>query len=175
MNNKTKHSDLKTKADQTKASGLLKILILNFTFLIPLSVYAASYTDNGNGTVTDATTSLIWQKCSMGQNNDATCSGSATTATWVNAIAYCENLTLGGHSNWRLPNVNELKSIVATTRISPAIDVSAFPGTQSSAYWSSTNYAGGADGAWFVHFPNGYTNASGKAGAYYVRCVSAGP
>jgi hypothetical protein len=37
-----------------------------------------SYTDNGDGTVTDNNTGLIWQKCSVGQTNDATCSGPAT-------------------------------------------------------------------------------------------------
>ena len=37
-----------------------------------------SYTDNGNGTVTDNNTGLIWQKCGVGQNNDSACSGTAT-------------------------------------------------------------------------------------------------
>ncbi|MDH5718508.1 MAG: DUF1566 domain-containing protein, partial [Spirochaetia bacterium] len=46
--------------------------------------------DNVDGRVTDYTTNLVWQKCSMGQVNDASCSGSATAATWINAINYCE-------------------------------------------------------------------------------------
>ncbi|MDH5721217.1 MAG: DUF1566 domain-containing protein, partial [Spirochaetia bacterium] len=78
--------------------------------------------DSVDGTVTDYTTNLVWQKCSMGQTNDASCSGSATTATWFNAINYCEGLTLGGKTDWRLPNVTELESIVDRTVFNPAID-----------------------------------------------------
>jgi hypothetical protein len=79
-------------------------------FLLCNSLWGAPYTDNGNGTVTDSGTGLIWQKCTVGQMTTlGICNtGSAPSYTWSNAINYCFGLTLGGRNDWRLPNVNEL-------------------------------------------------------------------
>ena len=46
------------------------------------NINSMSFTDNGNGTINDNNTGLMWQKCSVGQNNDSTCSGSAVTYNW---------------------------------------------------------------------------------------------
>ena len=82
-----------------------------------------SYTDNGNGTVTDNNTGLIWQKCSVGQSNDATCSGTASTRTWSQATTACTALNLGGHqTGWRLPTKTELINIVDYSTWYPAIN-----------------------------------------------------
>jgi len=136
------------------------------------------YIDNGDGTVTDKMTSLNWQKCSMGQNNDATCSGTgaplATTTTWTGALTYCAGLTLAGRT-WRLPNLNELKSIADRTKVSPAIDTNAFPATIQNNYWSSTTDAATSMNAWSVSFTLGTTTISNKISSASVRCVSSGP
>ena len=73
-------------------------------------------------------------------------------------MTYCENLTLpaGGYSDWRLPNRNELQSIVDYSRYNPAIDTTYFPGTVASYYWSSTTYAYSTSIAWNVYFGYGY-------------------
>ena len=72
----------------------------------------ASYTDNGNGTVTDNVTGLMWeQKTADGSSRDKD-----TTHTWKDALAYCEDLILGGFSDWRLPNPKELERIVDLER-----------------------------------------------------------
>ncbi len=141
-------------------------------FLFCASLWGAPYTDNGNGTVTDSATGLIWQKCSNGQNATS-CSGSASTITWSNAITYCNGLTLAGRT-WRLPNVNELRSIVDFTKsTAPTIDTTAFPSTQSNFYWSSSTYAKNTIFAWFVYFVNGVVESSDKASSgYYVRRVT---
>ena len=91
-----------------------------------------NFVDNSDGTISDTSTGLMWQK--------ATAPG---TYTWEQALTYCENLTLpaGGYSDWRLPNRNELQSIVDYSRYNPAIDTTFFPGTVASYYWSSTTYA----------------------------------
>lgn len=133
-------------------------------FIIALSTasngIASVYTDNGNGSVTDAVTTLMWQKQDDG-----------TTKTWEGAIAYCQGLTLAGYSDWRLPNVKELSSLVDDSRYSPSINTTYFPNTQSSSYWSSTTYSYDTALAWFVNFHIGYTNYSDKTNPYYVRCV----
>jgi len=122
-----------------------------------------NFVDNSDGTISDTSTGLMWQK--------ATAPG---TYTWEQALSYCENLTLGGHSDWRLPNRNELQSIVDYSRYNPAIDTTYFPGTVASIYWSSTTYASNTYGAWYVAFYNGHVYDYGKAGYLYVRAVRGG-
>ncbi len=135
-----------------------KFLIFNFAFFILFvaQVEAAPFTDNGDGTVKDNATGLIWQKCSQGQNTDATCSGAATTSTWSASLTNCSGLGLAGRT-WRLPGIQELKTIVDTTTTASAkIDSIAFPNTQTANYyWSSTTYAPGTTNAWAVNFTNG--------------------
>ncbi|MEW6380807.1 MAG: DUF1566 domain-containing protein, partial [bacterium] len=122
-----------------------------------------SYTANGDGTVTDTSTGLMWQQETAGP------------MSWEEALHYCEGLTLGGHSDWRLPNVNELQFLVDYSRYNPAIDPELFPKTQASGYWSSTVNHCSPDTVWYVGF--GYGGISyGNRGAsqdskYYVRAV----
>ncbi len=129
---------------------------------------ALSYTDNGNGTVTDNVTGLMWVK-------DPSAIGTPFDAgmTWQNALTNCNALSYGGHDDWRLPNIKELESLVNFENISPAINTTVFPNTQSGYYWSSTSYQpdGKHSGAWYVDFYNGYMNSDAKTYTNYVRCA----
>ncbi|MDH5721684.1 MAG: DUF1566 domain-containing protein [Spirochaetia bacterium] len=128
--------------------------------------------DNGNGTITDKMTNLTWQKCSMGQNNDTSCSGTATINTWQNSLNFCNSLTLAGKS-WRLPNINELESIVNRTVSYPSIDDIFFPNSSVFHYWSSSTTISTNNWAWAVSFGHGgLTNDFGKYDNNYIRCVS---
>ncbi len=121
------------------------------------------FVDNGDGTVTDNCTGLIWQK--------DTAPGKYT---WQDALKYCENLDLAGHMDWRLPNVRELESIVDYGRFHQAID----PGFEavSGLYWSSSSYVLAPSLAWFVYFGVGYDGYDAKDHDYYfVRAVRSGP
>jgi len=121
---------------------------------------------NGDGTITDTTTGLMWQQ--------ATAPG---TYTWEQALTYCENLTLpsGGYSDWRLPNRNELQSIVDYNRYNPSIDTAVFPGTVVSYYWSSTTDAIYSGHAWSVSFSSGNVyDYFTKSVNLYVRAVRVG-
>ena len=124
-----------------------------------------SYTDLGNGVVKDNVTGLEWQQ--------ATASG---TYTWQQAIDYCNNLSLGGKDDWRLPTIKELTTLVDSSipYPGPTINATFFPGTVASSYWSSTTYAYYTYGAWGVLFLYGYVDANGKTGYYYVRAVRGG-
>lgn len=129
------------------------------------------YTTVQTGIILDGSNGLVWQKCSAGLNNDATCTGSALTQTWVNAIAYCQTLGLAGKS-WRLPNLNELFSLAKFSAANPAIDVSAFPATPNLAYWSSTTMSGNTLNAHTVNFSAGGSGFAAKSGSLNVRCVT---
>ena len=123
-----------------------------------------SFTDNGDGTVTDKDTGLMWQK-----------EDDNTKRIWSDAITYSDNLPLAGHTDWRLPSKKELISIVDYGTYNPSINKTYFPNTDSSPYWSSTIYADDTSYAWSVHFSGGgvygYSKSSGDG---YVRCVRGG-
>ena len=122
-----------------------------------------SYTDNGDDTVTDNNTGLIWQQ------------STTTTMTWEAALTYCNNNTPGlPGSGWRLPNVKELFTLVDFGISSTAkIDLTYFPGTPAGSFWSATTYplSGFQGNAMFVSFNNGGVYSNGKSSSGYVRCV----
>lgn len=138
---------------------------------------SADFSDNGDGTVTHHTTGLIWQRCSLGQNWDGSdCTNSADRFNWEQALAAGSQNSLAGLSDWRLPNKNELASIVEYRCWSPAINGQLFPNTRSGVYWSSSPKANVVDNAWTVHFDHGYVNSNLKSYYYghHVRLVRAG-
>lgn len=132
---------------------------------------ALSYTDNLDGTISDGATGLMWKKCSEGKTGVSCETGADTTKTWTEALAVCEADTTGGYTDWRLPNIRELLSIVDYGTAEPAIN-SLF-NSQSAFYWSSTTfqYPGGQYYAWDVHFLDGHTDSGSKTSSDYVRCV----
>jgi len=112
----------------------------------------------------------FWQKCSKGLTNDATCSGGTQTEDWPTALAYCQGLSLAGKT-WRLPNVNELLSLVDLSASNPSINVSLFPGTANNLYWSSTSTSTTSN-AWNVSFASGFSGSGSKTVGLEVRCVA---
>ena len=128
--------------------------------MIGLSTFlSAEFTRSGN-VVIDSKTDLEWQD-DYSNNGDK-----VKSAKWIDAIDYCEELTLDGKNDWRLPNKKELLSIVDYTTVDPAIS-SVFEKTKSFNYWSSTNRYD----AFSVHFGSGFTTHISKEYPYYVRCV----
>lgn len=123
-----------------------------------------AFMDNGDGTVTDTSTGLMWQQETAGQ------------MTWEAALTYCEDLSLAAYDDWRLPNRNEQQSLVNYNTHDPAIDTTAFPNTWYSYYWSSTTYVDNSPEAWTVGFKSGDVGSSVKSvdGQYSVRCVRGG-
>ena len=109
-------------------------------------------------TVTDSKTGLEWQDDILGE-----------TVRWQEAIDYCEALDLDGHSDWRLPNINELKTIIDRSKSNPAI-VDGFEKVSSSLYWSSSTFKGREDDAWVVVFDGG--GVRGYAKDYSLMCVA---
>jgi len=158
-----------------------------------------SYTDNGDGTITDNTTGLMWEKKDLSGSgiHDYT-----NMYTWGDTFpsftmdgtmvsTFLTNLNAGGgfagHTDWRIPNVNELQSIanysvVAALPVDPvffslcAVNcmVASCSCTFPTPHWSSSTYRGG-DQAWFVDFTDGSVGKDSKSSLHAVRAVRNAP
>lgn len=129
------------------------------------------YQDNGDGTVTDLTTGLIWKQCAEGLSGADCGDGSAVTVTWQAALELAK-----ASDPWRLPNNKELASLVERRCVDPAINTRLFPNTTASEFWSVSPIADFSYGAWYVEFYFGslYDDYGNKSNVYYVRLVRSG-
>jgi len=153
--------------------GNANMLYGRYVRLVRGGHFFGSLMDNGDGTVTDKNTELTWMQCSVGQTWDgSTCSGTATTHQWDQATALATDYA--GHSDWRLPTLQELQSIVDYTTWYPAIDTTSFPGTLPSGYWSSSLQASNLSIVWVTSFHSGYDLGHDKLGNLYVRLLRGG-
>ncbi|MEI6209707.1 MAG: DUF1566 domain-containing protein [Desulfuromonadales bacterium] len=135
---------------------------------------ATRFTDNGDGTVTDNLTGLIWLKNANCTDTVAGIANAYGYLAWAEAITWSNGLKNGicGLSDgskagdWRLPNRKELLSLVDRSAISPSLPAgysSYFNGVQTNNYyWSSSTYAGNSTDAWNVYLKNGFVFSTNK-------------
>jgi hypothetical protein len=119
---------------------------------------ADRFRDNGDGTVSDSRTGLMWQQSDDGEER-----------TYVDALSYCSALRLAGYSDWRLPSVQELKSAVVLGGTAN-VDRS-FLKAKPERYWTSTEFAGQPKIAYTVDFADGGETSYFKVYKYFVRAV----
>ncbi len=148
----------------------LLLIVASVMALCALLYAGEQFMDNGNGTVKDARTGLVWQKCSAGLALPG-CTGEFAWMKWDAAMQYCADLSLAG-KKWRLPTVDELKAIVDVARAQPAVDAEAFPNTKASNYWSSSYLVSNMSFACHVLFLNGDVYLNADSLDNYVRCVA---
>ncbi|ABM23526.1 MULTISPECIES: DUF1566 domain-containing protein [Shewanella] len=171
-----------------------KLLLWIFLLIVEMQVYASElcsgiensaiqattpsseFTDNGDGTVTHLTTGLIWQRCSLGQTWDGSyCIDNATTYNWPASALQAKDNLFAGYSDWRLPNKNELASIIEYRCHHPAINSQIFPNTSPSGYWSSSHSSNyGNHTSWIVEFNSGSVYLDVRFHYYHVRLVRGG-
>jgi len=130
------------------------------------------FVNNGDGTITDTSTGLMWQQAIA-----------STEMTWEKALSYCEGLSLAWYTDWRLPNIKELWSIVDYQRCNPAIDTDYFSDSWSPIsffpFWSSTTSARFGTHSWYIDYTHGVFGGTGTKGGLYmwdahVRAVRGG-
>ena len=125
-------------------------------------------------------TGLTWDRCSLGQawhSNFKTCGVSINHYSWENALKEIKirnNALYLGFSDWRLPNLKELGSIVESCGYNPAINPVIFPNTESSNYWSASFFIPNSGLAWSVKFDLGNTESTFISSDYEVRLVRGG-
>lgn len=126
-----------------------------------------------DGTAIDSATGLMWMRCAEGQTwTGATCSGEAAEFKWEAARGL--RRTYAGHSDWRLPSIRELQTLVELGREKPAIDTAIFPATPSSDFWSGSPNASKSSYAWGVYFSDGYASNGDRSYDSHVRLVRGG-
>ena len=159
-----------------------------------------SFTDNGDGTITDNTTGLMWEKKS---DDGDPIHDKDNTYTWCGASCGTTNVMDGtitttflaalnsgggfaGHTDWRIPNANEQASIRNLETVNPATysafntgcaascTVTTCSCTQSDFNWSSTTYQLSPANAWGVNFSGGLQFAAIKSNNEFVRAVRGG-
>ncbi|MCI5180203.1 MAG: DUF1566 domain-containing protein [Candidatus Electrothrix sp. AW3_4] len=144
---------------------------------MPASTPDSQLIDNGNGTVTDSKTGLMWKQCLEGLSGIDCVTGTATNFTWQQALQQPEVVnanSFAGYTDWRLPNIRELRSIVEEQCFNPAINATRFPNTPPYSFvWSGSPTAGEySDSAWIVGFGYGYPDPYyGRAYESAVRLV----
>ena len=129
------------------------------------------FIDNGDGTVTDNCTKLMWQK----RIADIDLNGIINdfdNKNWQEALRYCNGLALAGYSDWRLPNRRELESLIDYGHYSGSIN-SVFE-SDSFWYWSSNTVLDLPQLAWMVQFFDGNISYSYKDSLFRIRAVRSG-
>lgn len=154
----------------------MKKKIFGIALLGVLSTLSAGVISQ-NGIAKDSATGLMWQDEPYTQveeiaRDKVTNNGKA--GNWNYAKAYCENLTLGGFSDWRLPNIYELTTLLDNTKSSKPFVIDGIVNIDSYYYWASTASASYSSAAWNVGFYNGSGDYYDKMSSIYVRCARAG-
>ena len=150
---------------------------------IPASTPDSQLQDNGDGTITARKTGLMWKQCVEGQSGSDCASGSAEGFTWQQALQRAQMVNSGGgfagFSDWRVPNIKELSSLVEPQCQELAINLTRFPDTGNDQVWSSSAVAGNTGRAWGVDFrygsPNWFLKDYGYPQLRLVRSVNSGP
>lgn len=149
-----------------KIIQLSALCIVSMLCLTPVVASAQPYVISADGTeATDKKTGLIWRRCAEGMKwVGKTCVGEAKTFTHVAALQLATDLSASTGITWRLPNKDELISIVDTSRTNPAINVKIFPATPAKPFWadspphvrSDMPQMTNSQFGWSVNFDDGY-------------------
>jgi hypothetical protein len=133
----------------------------------PMSTPAERFQDNGDGTLTDRQAGLMWMRCSLGQSwTGSDCSGDPSTYTWQSAQSAATDINhqggYAGHTDWRMPHIPELAMIVERQCADPRINLTLFPSTPATFYWTATGRGKAKDS------PQGYLLSFGPEGAGHL-------
>ena len=117
------------------------------------------FEQSADGTVFDTHTELMWRGCLEGMAGPTCSEGEPVALTWAGALTYVPELNakggFAGHSDWRLPNIRELSTLVELQCSNPAINLAVFENSPSTHVWASSPYHFYTHYSWYVDFANG--------------------
>lgn len=148
------------KTETISAGGTKKFHVRAVRDVTTPTVITNHFTDNGNGTITDNLTNLVWQK-----------EPNTNAVSWENALLYANNLILENDSDWRMPNIKELQSLNDEGFVSPSVNTSIFSNMGVKKYWSSTTQQNQSANAWYWNTQFGITTYDPKINSNYIICV----
>jgi hypothetical protein len=147
----------------------------------PMSTPTERFTDNGDGTLTDTQSGLMWMRCALGQRwTGSRCSGHPSALTWKSAQDAARALNAQGgyasHADWRMPHIPELAMIVERQCANPRVNLALFPDTSPTYFWTATGRRGpGQDAqAYRLSFGPEGAGPDRKDALHYARLVRAG-
>ena len=151
----------KPKSETISAGGTFKYHTRAVRDLFSLPYVSAHFNNNGNGTITDSLTNLMWQRIPY-----------TDSLSWENALIYADTLTLGGYIDWRLPNIKELESINEHRLYKPSLDTAFFKIINNKKYWTGTTLKSSTNSkAWYLNSQYGITSYDEKIRRNQVMCV----
>jgi hypothetical protein len=148
------------KSETISAGGTKRFHVRTVRNTKPATVITDRFKDNGDGTITDNLTGLIWQQIQ-----------SPNTLTWEEALVYASGLSLAGKSDWRLPDIKEIQSLNDVKQSKPSFNKNFFTGVLSGNFWSSTTMQNVTTKAWDINVDYGIVSYSDKTLKENVLCV----
>lgn len=142
---------------------------------------SARFKDNGDGTVTDMESKLMWMRCASGQRwLERRCVGAAEVFAWVNARRHADKVGSDGtafFNDWRVPALRELATITDRGCQNPRTNLAVFPDTPAAPFWSSTPRPGegGGERVMALSFGAEGVMLARKDERFHVRLVRTGP
>jgi hypothetical protein len=145
------------------------------------SLPAARFKDNGDGTVTDMESKLMWMRCASGQRwLERRCVGAAAVHAWADAHRHADKVGSDGtafYNDWRVPTLRELATVTDRACQNPRTNLAVFPDTPAAPFWSSTPRPGeaGSDRALALSFGAEGVMLARKDERLHLRLVRTGP
>lgn len=136
---------------------------------------AIQFTARDDGTLRHEPSRLVWQRCVLGQSwIGLACIGTPQLLGWNQALQAADAHVQDDRSDWRIPNRNELASIVESRCFLPALDASVFPDAPAGAHWTASPVFDAIDQAWITDFDDGHMEAAATDSLLPVRLVRGG-
>lgn len=155
-----------------KIFNSLLFVVITFVFSVSATAPENRFKNNGNGTITDTQTGLIWQQ-------DGSLSGKIN---WKDARLFSSSLRLAGFSDWRLPTIEEMKTLISghlynditrgAERPYAMLNRVGFKNVQDDWYWSASNFDINDGNSWLMHLYFGYLYVFNKIYTYHCYVLS---
>ena len=144
-----------------------------------LSSPTSRFTADNEGNTVDGVTLLMWMRCPIGQTwTQTSCQGEALRLNWAASLAQVQRINASGdhfYNDWRVPSLRELATVAERQCTQPRINLTVFPGTPSTPFWTGTASLQDAGQAYAVDFGVGGVAQKAQADRLHVRLVRTAP